>query len=266
MSEVRTIEEILDLAIDKLIGGTDIQDIEKDYPEYAEELRPLLEKVLRLQRVPEPDSKSSVQALMKIAAKISVEDKQEKQAIPGFTPRRFFLRIAASTAILFGLGWGTVFASSNTVPGDWFYPVKLFTEKVRFLLSVNEENKVELRITYSTERLKELVKKYNGGDGLDKELLKSMLDEAKAALDDGRKLNTTTRPLLMERINNLSHLQGKTLKKWKKEADPADKKILKKSIDTCMERCRKIYGNMPMMKSMTKDGRQMMRNCPMMGE
>lgn len=258
MHKVHTIEEILDLAIDKLIGGADIQDIEKAYPEYAEELRPLLEKVLLLQQAPEPNSKPSIQTLIKVASKISAEGKQEKQKIIRFSSRPFLLRIAASIAILFFLGWGTVYASSDTVPGDWFYPIKLFTEKVRFLLSVNRENRVELRITYSTERLKELVKKYHSGDGLDRELLNQMLDEAKTALNDGQKLKTTTKPLLMERINNLSQLQGKTLKTWEKVAAPADKKLLQKSINMCMERCRETCGKM------SKDGKPMSCNCPMM--
>lgn len=91
-----------------------------------------------------------------------------------------------------------------------------------------------------------------------------MLDEAKAAMNGGQKLKTTTKPLLMERINNLSHIQGRTLKKWEKEAAPADRKVLKKSINMCMERCRKICGKMPMMKNMTKDGKQIIWNCPMM--
>jgi ABC-type multidrug transport system fused ATPase/permease subunit len=267
MDKLSSIEEILDIAIDKLIGGADIQAILAEYPEAAEELRPMLETVVQLRQAPAPETDSSIQPLIRIIAKMANEAPSTKPKMVNFKSRKIVLRIAASIAIIFILGWGSISAATNTVPGDWFYPIKLLTEKVRFMLSVNNEKKVELKITYSTERLKELVAKYHSGDGLDRELLKVMLDEAQAALDDGQKLTTTTKPLLMKRISNMSHLQRNELKALQQTASPNDKMILEKSINLCGEMlqcCMRKSGNSSMNSNMSVKQQKMMQNCPMM--
>ncbi len=267
MDKLYSIEEILDIAIDRLIAGEHITIILADYPEFAEELRPMLESVVQLRQAPAPEIDSSIQPLIKIITKMSNETSLVRQKIINFKSRKIVLRIAASIAIIFILGWGSVNAATNTVPGDWFYPIKLLTEKVRFMLSINREKKVELKITYSTERLKELVAKYNSGDGLDRELLKVMLDEARAALDDGQKLTTTTKPLLMKRISNMSHLQRNELKALQQTANPHDKKILENSINLCGEMldcCIMKSGNRSMSPNMSSKRQEMMQNCPMM--
>ncbi len=267
MNKAYSIEEILDIAIDKLIDGANIQVILADYPEAAEELRPMLESVVRLRQAPAPETKSSIQPLIRIIAKMANETAFLNPRIVNFKSREKVLRIAASFAIIAVLSWGTVNAATNTVPGDWFYPIKLLTEKVRFMLSINREKKVELKITYSTERLKELVSKYHSGGGLDRNLLRVMLDEVRAALDDGQKLTTTTKPLLMKRISNMSHLQSNELKKLQQMANPYDKKILEKSISRCgelMQYCMMKSSNEPTDSNMSPKQQEMMQNCPMM--
>ena len=231
----KRIEEILDKALEALRDGKAIPDILKEYPEVAEELAPLLRCAHVLSAAPLPQTESDTAGLMRVIAKITAEERQERVQLLRFTPRRRFMRIAASLAASFIIGWGTVNASANAVPGDFFYPVKLITEKVRFMLSLNHENRVELRITYSAERLKELIKKYSSGAGIDKQLLKRMLDEAKAALDDANKLNGQSRYLISGRVANLSHLQLKTLKRIEQTAAPAEKKILNHYIRQCDE-------------------------------
>ena len=267
MDKLYSIEEILDIAIDRLMAGEHITIILADYPEFAEELRPMLESVVKLRQAPAPEIDSSIQPLIKIITKMSNEASLAKQKIINFKSRKIALRIAASIAIIFILGWGSVNAATNTVPGDWFYPIKLLTEKVRFMLSINREKKVELKITYSTERLKELVAKYHSGGGLDRQLLRGMLNEAQAALDDGQKLTTTTKPLLMKRISNMSHLQRNELKALQQTANPHDKKILENSINLCcklLNCCMIPPSDRSMNKNTSSQRQEMMQNCPMM--
>ncbi len=231
----KRIEEILDEALEALRSGKAIPDIIKDYPEAEEELTPLLRCAHALSAAPSPQIESDTAGLMRIIAKIATEERREQVQLLHFTPRRRFLRVATGIAASFIIGWGTVNASANAVPGDFFYPIKLITEKARFMLSLNHENQVELRITYSAERLKELVKKYSSGGGIDRQLLKQMLDEAKAALDAANNLNGQSRYLISARVANLSHLQLKTLQKIEQTAAPDEKKLLNHYIRQCDE-------------------------------
>ena len=257
--------EVLDKAVDRMFAGENVFDILKDYPEYAEELSPLLETAEQLKNAPAPDEGDCLASLMTVVAKISAgnnEMNRQTTVLP-FSRKRVLLRIAASFAFVFFIGWGTVYASADTVPGDFLYPLKLITEKVRFMLSVNKENRLELRIAYSNERLKELVRKYNSGGGLDKALLSRMLDEAKAALDDSQNIDNHIQPIINERLSNLSHLQIKTLERLKKNASPGEQKIINTSINRCgrmMQCCMKNISEKSM-KNM-KEGSS--GRCPMM--
>ena len=145
--------------------------------------------------------------------------------------RRIFLKLS-----------GTLAASANSLPGEIMYPVKLFTEKVRFLLAVTPENKVELRIVYSEKRLKELVKHFDGGGGVDKKVLEAMLDEAKLALESAQTLPVDDKGLMLSRISSLSHLQNKTLLVMKDKAVPEDREILGKCAKICAGRCQCCSG------------------------
>ena len=260
MNENSKIEEILDAAIDRLMLGESISDILKEYPEYADELDLLLNSAESLKSAPAPESEDSIESLMKIVSTMS-EERQEKQSntIP-FRRKNILLRMVASFAIIIFVGWGSVYASSETVPGDFLYPLKLITEKVRFILSVNQENKLELRIAFSNERLKELVKKYNTGGGLDKALLQQMLDEAKAALNDSKNIDNHIQPIINKRITDLTHLQMKTMQELEKKASPEDQRILKQSINRCGELMQCCMQNMP---KKGRDGMNNMNRCPM---
>jgi len=108
-----------------------------------------------------------------------------------------FSRIAAYSFVLVFMGGGIAMASQESLPGDALYSVKLFTEDLRYSVSMNPEARAKLHASFAAERVSEikeiLSKKGVEPKGLDQaisrlqynansatEALKGQKDEAKA--------------------------------------------------------------------------------------
>lgn len=233
---MKNIEDILDQCLEELQDGKTPDEVLAAHPDHVGELRSLLETATALKKLPDPQP--SVNGLIELMAKQAVEEHDLAAGKYRFLSRPVLLRVAAAILILFLAGYGTVAVSANALPGQMMYPVKLFTEKVRFFLALTSENKVELRIVYSEERLQELVEKFNNGGGVDKNVLNAMLDEAKMALESTHQLSADNKDLMLPRISKLSHLQSETLLSLKAKASPEEKEILAKCAKICADRCQ----------------------------
>ncbi len=233
------IADILDHCIAEVRRGKAPEDMLRQYPDVADEIRPLLATAFELRKLPGPTA--SVGGLIRTMAKLSAQqtstNKRAKHGKITFFCGPVLARVAA--IILIGLlaGWTSIACSAQALPGDLLYPIKLFSERVRFCLAINEESKSELHIVFAEKRVKELVKRYNNGDGLDKRLLTAMLNEAQMALDAGPELTEVSRGLLNSRVVFLSKFQKHTLEQLEKRASPEDKKDLKAYLDICCRRC-----------------------------
>ena len=149
---------------------------------------------------------------------------------------RQLLRTAAVVLITFAAGWATMTASAEAAPGDWLYPVKLFTERAQFFLTINPERKAELRIVFSAERLKEAVLRQKRGEGLDRTLLSKMIEEAKLAVQAGAAFPEPTRELLMARAAKLSEFQRDTLGRLKSQVTPEERPLVVEYMNMCGRR------------------------------
>ena len=137
-------------------------------------------------------------------------------------------------------GWSTVTASANAVPGDWFYPIKRFTERAKFFLTINQEDKAELRIVFSSERLKEAVKRYERTGQIDQSLLNQMLQEARLAAEDSQTLPGASHMLLAGQAVHLSKYQQQMLGNLKTKATPEQQEILTRYVEMCDRRAQWI--------------------------
>ncbi len=267
------IEEMLDSCISELRAGKTISEVLKAYPEAADELRPLLEISETLQNLPDP-STSTVELIRRIRG-LSARQIEEDEANSRARGVRLFSfpvwsRAAAIILVVFLAGWTTVTASAQALPGSFLYPVKLFTERVKFFLTVNREDKAELRIVFSEERLRELVKKQQQGGGIDKKLLVAMLEEARLAVESSPKLSVVSRGLLISRMAYLSEFQEKTLEHLTNRVSPVEKKELMPFMDMCRRRCAWMREMMCGAGAESGSGapdaklmRTWMRRCPM---
>jgi hypothetical protein len=227
------IEDILNLCIERKRSGGDPEDVLHLYPQLADEVRPLLELASGLETLPDP--KPTGAGIVRLVSGLA-EQKSAGRKIQLFS-FPVLARAAAVIVCVLLLGWGAGTASSNTVSGDLLYPVKQLGEKIRFFLTVDQQDRVELRIVFSDERLKEAVTKFQRGGGLDKTLLEAMLGEAKAAADGATGLSSDGRELLLAQVAYQSEFQRNTLEQLKGQANTTEGSDLTVYIDRCLDQC-----------------------------
>jgi hypothetical protein len=112
----------------------------------------------------------------------------------------------------------------------------MFTERAKFFLTVNQERKAELRIVFSAERLKEAVLKQQRGEGLDRELLSEMLEEARLAVEASAEFPEPTRDLFVARAAKLSEFQQDALGRLKSQTTTAEREVVVQYMDMCGRR------------------------------
>jgi len=233
----KDLEQILDDCIEQLRSGKDMEDVLSAYPDRAEELRPLLSLVKQLESLPSPQV--SVRGLMRTMAHLAEDQVSRARAsIFGWLSRSALLRAAAVLFVVLFAGWGTVNVSATAVPGDLLYPVKLLTEKAKFYLTLNPSDRVELRVVFSEERLKEALRKYYRGEGVDTDLLRDMLVEAERALEESVKLPDDRRGVLLAKMGFLSAYQNQVLAGLEQQAPPEQRELIVPYRELCAKRCR----------------------------
>jgi len=152
--------DVLEICLQELENGADLETVLMRYPDLANELRPILKASIMARTmsapVPSPDAVRRGRAkLLQHAAQLR-EAKvapRSKRMIP------FFQRLAISfalTALLLSSGTGLVSASSSALPGENLYPVKLTWENVRLFFSFSHEAHEALEHAFENERLHEV--------------------------------------------------------------------------------------------------------------
>lgn len=249
---MKSIETILDECIDQIRAGKSVEDVLVKHPDSADELRSLLGISQNLEALPDP-SPSVAGVMLAMSQKIIQEPVAPQKRRPAkitIFARPVLLRLAASIAVISLLSWGTAVAASDSVPGNFMYPVKRFSEKVRLFFTVNDKNEAELRITFSERRLSEALKTYQQGGGIDDGLLRQMLEEAKLALDQTLALSPEERDYLLSRVGYLTAHQNNVIEAVKRTADPKEQDDLEPVREMCGKRVQWM-GEMMKAESMT---------------
>lgn len=234
------LEKVLDECIERTRRSESVADVLRSHSDYADELSPLLSIASELEALPDPAP--STQDVMRSFIKVSAERRPSVRNKVKLFSRPFLLRAAAVLLVVFLGGWATVTASANAVPGDWLYPIKRFTERAKFVLTVNSEDRAELRIVFSSERLKEAVKRYQGAGVLDQQLLDEMLEEARLAAQTSEELSGSSRSLLAAQAAHTSEYQRQVLAGLRSEAAPKYDQALRRYADMCGRRAQWMRG------------------------
>jgi len=185
--------EALEVCLNALETGVDIEAVLKLYPHLADELRPVLEaaieaKSLAIPAVPETAMKRGRARVLQHASKMRAAAPKPRRRWSVFA----FPRLATSLAIalLFLLsGTGLVSASNGALPGDSLYPVKRSWEDLRLFFEFSP----------------------GGREGLESEFEQERLDEILKLLTQGRKEAIALRGLVTEQSDNTWKVSGITV-------------------------------------------------------
>ncbi len=190
----RSPEELFDICLGMERRGEDWKTFLSAYPDCSREVEGLVTlagEVREASAPAEAPAPGASAALLRMGWELAREGARREEAARerrGGWWQSAWLKAAVAGIVMLVLGASSVELSARTVPGNFLYPVKILTERVRFALTSNPEERVELRLTFSDRRLSEVVKTLKEGKGADRQLVSEMLDEARAALTDAEKL------------------------------------------------------------------------------
>ncbi len=251
-------ETILDYCIDQMQSGTSLEECLSQFPEYRDELKPMLEMAAQLGALesPEPSVETINNALFEIGQRAGQQQHAVKKSgifLPEFIRKPWVFRTINALLVVVVLFFGLSTASANSVPGDLLYPFKKFTENVQFVLTTGKQDKAELRLTFSEKRLRELSEVYRKTGKVDENLIKSMLRDAEAALEVHTNGNGGP-SYLMTKARHLNDAQKDYLDQLKPHVKGQTREVVDQAIQTCNQRGERMQQMM----------QRMMKNMPMM--
>ena len=150
--------DALEICLQELEQGRDLNSVLARYPKLTKQLRPMLEASLRA-RIPDERTipgdihRRGRARLLQHAAGMREAKRARRRVIPMFSRWAITFGVAGA---LFISSTGLVSASSGTLPGDQLYPVKRTWEDVRLLFVFNPQGRDVLTSEYEQERLNEI--------------------------------------------------------------------------------------------------------------
>ena len=159
--------DTLEICLQEIENGADIDTVLFRYPEFAEELRPILETVLKARSVsitgPSEDVvRRNRAAVLQHAAQLREAKAGSPRSFWSVSLRRALVSLAV-IATLFVSSTRLVSAASTTLPGDNLYPVKRTWEDVLVLFTFNVQARQALEVEHENERLDELYELFAEG-------------------------------------------------------------------------------------------------------
>lgn len=242
----RQMERILDICLEKMGQGIPVDEVLMEYPQFREELKDLLTIARDIESIPLPQVRDEavVSCLIKVRNVLQLQKKTVWRAkLPRFQwPRLFYFpspawaKALAFIIIIILISWGSVNLSADSIPGNPLYPVKLTTERVKFFLTIDPEGKAELRLTYSEERMQELVKYLDEKGELNVQVLKAMLDEAALVTDNISRLPKDQAIACCLKLERLCAFHMNVLEGLKSKVPAQQRQELDNAIRTCQQR------------------------------
>jgi hypothetical protein len=182
-------EDILNECIDRLLQGESMEACLRLYPEYAAELEPLLEVAVAAQRAssvePRPEFKAQVTYQVRSSLRAGEQRREPKRvSLLGWLPRWATVAVAVVLVFLVA-GSGTAAASSNSLPGDTLYSVKLATEHVQLFFTFSDAGKAKLYAKFAERRADEMARV---ADQFNPERIESLSDRLGSSLEKVKEL------------------------------------------------------------------------------
>ena len=152
--------EVLEICLQELEQGKDIETVLFRYPDLADELRPILETSVDARKMAIPAPSDEVVRRNRAKVLQHAAQMREAKANPArriwFASMRRLVVTLAVLVVLFASGTGLVRAASTTLPGDNLYPVKRTWEDVLVAFTFNGQQRDALEVEHENERLQEL--------------------------------------------------------------------------------------------------------------
>ena len=153
--------DALEICLNEIERGADVDTVIFQYPDLAVELRPILEASVKAKDMaassPSPEAvKRNRAKLLQHAAQMREQKNAPALRRMWSVPLRRALVTLMIVAMLFASGTSLVRASSTTLPGDNLYPVKRTYEEFQLFFTFDDNQREALELEHENERLDEL--------------------------------------------------------------------------------------------------------------
>lgn len=155
--------DALEICLQELDHGTDMEAVLARFPNHASELRPILKASAKARTMNAFAAEPSQDAIRRGRARVMQRAAEMRESSSKAAPRKriipAFQRLAFSFALaaLFLMsGTGLLNASASALPGERLYPVKRSWEGLRLLLIFNKGAREALEDEFEYERLDEV--------------------------------------------------------------------------------------------------------------
>ncbi len=240
----RSFNEILDNCINLIKHGEEnVDGCLARYPEYSEELKSLLNIFIATGRVPKPKPSAQFkhetrERLLKRAKSIRTSslslNQIKRKKFLSLKPA--FVQIAAMVLIVVLLSGGAAMASTNSLPGDLLYPLKITTEKVQLSLAFTEMTKARLHLKFAERRLEEVkILTYDRKEVELANIINSMTEHLNKAMSLVNKMPKERREEMLLEISQFVQREQKSLQEAVEKASSEDKKTIKDTIEATRE-------------------------------
>ena len=153
--------DVLEICLQELENGADMESVLARYPDLASELRPILKASMDARVKSAAIADPSPEAVRRGRAKVLqyASEMREQKVAPRKRMIPIFQRLAISftlTALFLASGTGLVGASTTALPGENLYPVKRTWEDLRLFFAFDPDHKELLESEFESERLDEV--------------------------------------------------------------------------------------------------------------
>jgi hypothetical protein len=156
---------------------------------------------------------------------------------PSLVPNRQALAgMAAALVLFFSFSTYTVASASSALPGDWRYPIKLETERVRLALAFSEGDKRNVRLDIAAERAKEIEKLTKNGDRIDQAELDRLANQTQALARDAGDGGWDSKDLA--KLQDVSEKSNVVLQQAAPQVAPDAEPALAKAVDVSQDALR----------------------------
>lgn len=125
------------------------------------------------------------------------------------SPMRALAGSMAALVLMLGVSTYTVASASAALPGDWQYPIKLQTERVRVALAMSDDAKLNVKLDIAEERVSEIEQLTKRGKIIGPGVLDRLAEQTQPLIDDAREGGW--RPDEAARLQKVSEKQQEVL-------------------------------------------------------
>ena len=158
MRKSREFDNIIDDCLERLLAkGETVEQCLENYPERADELKPLLQTVLAAKKASAIQPRPEFKARARYEFRSALQAMEAKRARPFLSWQPRWAIAVTIVLVLLLVGGGTVAAASNSMPDNPLYQVKLTTEQVRLALTPSDIGKAQLFAELADKRVAEII-------------------------------------------------------------------------------------------------------------